>query len=200
MIRRRGVMLGLIAGLGGCALSERPFAERRQWPLQVVRPIGVPARRGRPVLELRDLLAGPGLEARGLQTLQADGSIRVAYYEEWAVPPAQALEDGLRQWLAQSGLFAAVTGAGSRLAADLAFDGTLTAFWADPAHGLASATIAFTLIDLRPATRRVVVQSSQTASVPLLGADATNVAQALRAAAAAVFRQIEAELRAALPG
>ena len=170
MIRRRGVMLGLIAGLGGCALSERPFAERRQWPLQVVRPIGVPARRGRPVLELRDLLAGPGLE------------------------------DGLRQWLAQSGLFAAVTGAGSRLAADLAFDGTLTAFWADPAHGLASATIAFTLIDLRPATRRVVVQSSQTASVPLLGADATNVAQALRAAAAAVFRQIEAELRAALPG
>jgi len=198
MIGRRGLLAVGALGLAGCGLSERPFAERRQWPLQVIRPTGLLPRNGGPVLEVRDLLAGPGLETRGLQTLQADGSIRVAFYEEWAVPPAQALEDGLRQWLAQAGLFAAVAGPGSRIAADLAFDGTLTAFWADPSHGLASATIAYTVIDLRPVARRVVVQSSQSASVALPSADAADIARALRDAAAAVFRQIEAELAGVL--
>ena len=44
-------------------------------------------------------------------------------------PPAQAVEDGLRQWLAATGLFGAVLAPGSRLAADLVLEGDLTAFW-----------------------------------------------------------------------
>ena len=192
--RRRTLLWGLPALLAGCGLAERPFAERRQWPLLLQRPNILPPAPNGLVLEVRELRAGPGLEARGLQSLQPDGSIRVGFYEEWSVAPAQALEDSLRHWLAQSGRFAAVAEPGSRLAADLAFDGTLTAFWTDPANGTARATIAFTLIDLRPATRHVLVQTTKTASVPLPGADAAASAHALRDAAAEVFAQVEAEL------
>ena len=116
--RRRAVLASLL-GLGGCGLSQRPYLERRQWPLIVRRPAALPARaRGR-VLLVRSIRAGPGLEARGLQSLQPDGSVKVDFYEEWAVPPAQAIEDDLRQWLAASGLFAAVLAPGSQLPADL---------------------------------------------------------------------------------
>ena len=129
-VKRRAVLASLL-GLGGCGLSQRPYLERRQWPLIVRRPTTEPARpRGR-VLLVRTVRAGPGLEARGLQSLQPDGSVKVDFYEEWAVPPAQAVEDDLRQWLAASGLFAAVLAPGSRLPADLVLEGDLTAFWAD---------------------------------------------------------------------
>src|SRR5450759_2112909 len=106
-MRRRGVIL-LPALLAACGLAERPYAERRQWPLLLRRPQSLPPRPGGPVLEVRTLRAGPGLEARGLQSLEPDGSIRTAFYEEWAVPPAQGAEDALRLWLADCGRFAAV--------------------------------------------------------------------------------------------
>src|SRR5205823_13414740 len=109
--------------LAGCGLSERPYLKKRQWPLIVRRPRTEPPRRQGRVLLIRAIRAGPGLEARGLQSLQPDGSIKVDFYEEWAVPPAQAVEDNLRQWLAASGLFAAVLAPGSQLPADLVMEG-----------------------------------------------------------------------------
>ena len=65
--------------VASCGLSERPYTERRQWPLMARRPPAAPthpprARASRPILLVRNLRAGPGLEVRGLQTLQADGS------------------------------------------------------------------------------------------------------------------------------
>ena len=87
-MNRRALLLPLL--LAGCGLSERPYAERRQWPLIAPRPTALPPRPGGKVLEVRGFRAGPGLEARGLQSLDADGSIRTGFYEEWAVPPAQA--------------------------------------------------------------------------------------------------------------
>ena len=85
-------------------------------------PVAPPNPRGR-VLLVRDVRAGPGLEVRGLQWLQRDGSVHVDFYEQWAVPPAQAVEDDLRQWLADAGLFRAVVAPGSRLNADFVAGG-----------------------------------------------------------------------------
>ena len=106
-MRRRWVLAG-VAALAGCSLlPQTPYVQRRDWPLDVRRPVGgaAPGRDGR-VLLVRSVRAGPGLEARGLQWLQRDGSVHVDFYEQWAVPPAQAVEDDLRQWLADAGLFA----------------------------------------------------------------------------------------------
>ena len=185
-------MLALLLGSAtGCGLSERPYLERRQWPLIVRRPSQrQPRAKGR-VLLVRSVRAGPGLEARGLQSLQPDGSVKVDFYEEWAVPPAQAVEDDLRQWLADSGLFAAVLAPGSRLSADLVLEGDLTAFWADIPAMRARAALALVLLDQRPSPVRVLMQRTFTAEAPLPSAEAPAIVSALRLALSQVFEQVE---------
>jgi cholesterol transport system auxiliary component len=191
---KRRAMLASLLGLGGCGLSQRPYLERRQWPLIVRRPTTEPARpRGR-VLLVRTVRAGPGLEARGLQSLQPDGSVKVDFYEEWAVPPAQAVEDDLRQWLAASGLFAAVLAPGSRLPADLVMEGDLTAFWADLPAMRARATLGLVLLDQRPNPVKVLIQRTFTADPGLSGTDPPAIVASLRTSLAQVFAQIEAAL------
>ena len=144
-MRRRALLAAPLA-LAGCGLETRPYAERRQWPLLVHRPQALPPRTGGPVLLVRSFTAGPGMEARGLQSVQPDGSIRTEFYEEWSVPPAQAVEEAVRSWLAQSGLFSAVLAPGSRLAADLVLEGELDALWTVPAENTARAALGLTLV------------------------------------------------------
>jgi cholesterol transport system auxiliary component len=192
-VRRRGIIL-LPLALAACGLSERPYAERREWPLLVSRRQSLPPRSGGKVLEVRTLTAGPGLDARGLQSLEADGSIRTAFYEEWAVPPAQGVEDALRRWLADSGRFAAVVAPGSRMPSDLALEGELTALWSEPAAGRAHAAIGVVVVDQPGTVPRIVLQRNFSADVPLTGDAAPDEVAAQMAALAEVFRGIETAL------
>jgi ABC-type uncharacterized transport system auxiliary subunit len=189
---------GLPLALAACGLSERPYSEQRQWPLLVRRPTALPARSalqarsGGLVLEVRGLRASPGLETRGLQTVQPDGSIQTGFYEQWAVPPAQGVEESLRQWLADSGLFAAVVAPGSRSQADWSLEGELTVLWtaADAAH----AALAITLIDVRSPARRILLQQSFTAQAVLQGADVPAAVQAQLAALSDIMGRVETAL------
>jgi ABC-type uncharacterized transport system auxiliary subunit len=187
---RRWTLLAA-AALAGCGLSQRPYAERRAWPLLVRRPETLPPRLGGPVLLVRTLRAGPGLEARGLQSIRPDGSIRTEFYEEWAVPPAEAVEDALRNWLAACGRFAAVLAPGSRLPADQVLEGELDALWSEPARHDAYAAIGVTVVEQNGAPK-VRTQQSLSARAPLDGADPPAAVAAMRAALAEVFSQIEA--------
>jgi cholesterol transport system auxiliary component len=189
---RRAILLALLAT--GCTggLSERPYTERRQWPLLIRRERDLPPRKGGRVLEVRGLRAGPGLETRGLQELQRDGSVRTDFYEEWAVPPAQGAEDALRLWLAGSGRFAAVVATGSRMPPDLVLEGELTVLWSQPTEQEARAAIAITLLDQREAAPRIRLQKTFTGRAVLGGTGAPAAAQAQLAALRDVFGQIEA--------
>jgi len=191
-MRRRLFLLAGPLALAGCGLSERPYAEQRQWPLHVQRPAALPPRPDGPVVEVRGLRAGPGLETRGLQSVRLDGSIQTAFYEQWAVPPAEGAEDALRLWLAQSGTFAAVVSPGSRAAPDLSLDGELTVLWTDGA--VAHAAIAVTAVAMRPPTRRIVLQHTFESTAPLADDSAAAAVRAQLAALASVFGQIEAAL------
>jgi ABC-type uncharacterized transport system auxiliary subunit len=194
MKRRRTLVLGSLLALAGCGLSERPYAEQRQWPLTVTRPLALPPRpRGRTLL-VRSIQAAPGLGARGLQMLLPDGSLRVDFYEQWAVPPAEGVESDLRQWLAESGLFAAVVAPGSRAAADLSLEGTLTALIAEPARGVARAALTLVLVDPRPSPDRILLQQRFTAERPLPDAAPPTVVRVLLAAVADLLGQVEAAL------
>jgi cholesterol transport system auxiliary component len=215
---RRGLMGGLmatvlattLAGAGCSVLPTQAYLQRREWPLVVTRPEETPgdlagtiptARPGRPrgsVLLLRTIQAGPGLDARGLQTLQPDGSLQTAFYEQWAAPPAQGVDDDLRRWLADSRLFAAVVSTGSRLTADFELEGTLVALNADLGNGTARAALSLMLMDQRAGGARILLERTETASVKLEGTDPPALARAQLAALAAMLRQTEADLAIAV--
>ncbi len=192
-MNRRALLLPLL--LAGCGLSERPYAERRQWPLIAPRPTALPPRPGGKVLEVRGFRAGPGLEARGLQSLDADGSIRTGFYEEWAVPPAQAVEDAVRAWLAASGIYAGVVAPGTRATPDVVLEGELSALWSEPAARIAHAALGITVIALAGDTPRIVLQRryAETAALTATGPQAES--QAMLAALTIALARIEADLR-----
>lgn len=192
MNRRALLLLPLLAG---CGLSERPYAERRQWPLAVTRPAALPARAGGRILELRTLRAGPTLEARGLQTMQPDGSMKTGFYEEWAVPPAQGAEEALRRWLADSGLFAGITAPGSRATPDLSLEGELVALNANPATRTATASLAITIVTGKSDPARILLQRNFTETAAMQGEGPQSEVQATLAALTIVLARIEAALR-----
>ncbi len=193
---RRSVLTGA-AALAGCSvLPERPYQERREWPLEVRRPNAVDTIVAhRPVLLVRGLRAGPGLDSRGLRTRLADGAEHLDYWEEWAVPPPQGVEDCLRQWLAASGLFSAVVMPGSEVTPELVLQGELVAFVVDLAAGTARAELALVLLRQQSSGTRVpILQRSFTGAAPLAGRDGPAEAAALQAALAALLQQVEAAM------
>ena len=189
----------MTAALGGCSIiPQRPYLEKRDWPLQASRGAVVPPRPRAPVLLIRTLRAAPGLTARGLRTLQPDGSVRTDAYEEWSVPPTDAAEDQLRRWLSGSGLFAAILAPGSRGHADLVLEGELLTLIGDPSHGVSRAAMAVVLLDLRPTPLRLRLQAEITGEAPLAQPDAPGVARSACSALGALFAAIEARLAASL--
>ena len=190
----RRLLLAAPLVLAGCGLNERPYTERRQWPLMARRPQTERARANAPILLVRALRAGPGLDVRGLQTLQADGSIRTDFYEEWAAPPAQGAEEALRAWLTATGRYSAVIASGSRLEPDQVLEGELTGLWTIPATGQAHCAIGITIVAQRASTTRVIMQDRFTAEAPLAGPSPREAVEAQTAALARVLAQVEAAL------
>jgi ABC-type uncharacterized transport system auxiliary subunit len=199
----RGGMLGGLAltalGAAGCSvLPSQSYLQRRDWPLWVSRPETLPPRPGGRILLVRTIQAGPGLDGRGLRTLEPDGSLHSSFYEQWAVAPAQAVDDDLRRWLAASGRFGGVVDPGSRLAADFVLEGELTELHADLANGTAQAALALVLIDQHPAPARIRLQRTETATVKLDGTGSPAQVRAQVAALEVVLRQSEADIAAAI--
>ena len=184
-------LLGALPLAACSVLPERPYQERREWPLEARRPAQTPARPGAPVLLLRAVRAGPGLDARGLRKRLPDGAEHLDYWEEWAVPPPQAIEDNLRQWLAASGRFTAVTMPGSQVVPDLVIEAELTSLLADlPAHE-ARATMLVVVTRGPAAAYRPLRQMTLTGTAPLGGQSGAALAAAMSAAVVALMGEVE---------
>ena len=195
---KRRIFLLAATALGGCSLLPSPdYVQRRDWPLDVHRDAALPAPRRGKVLLVRAIRAAPGLDVRGMRWLERDGSVHVDFYEQWSVPPAQAVEDDLRQWLAGAGLFSAVLAPGSRLDADYVLEGELQTFVADTNAGVAHISVAFVLLDQHPSPIKAVLQRTEFAEVRLAATDPPAIATAMKTAIAEVLPKIESDVAAA---
>lgn len=195
---RRRFLLAAPLALSACAslLPAQKYTPRVSWPLQPLPPPAAPLAPGAPVLLVRPITAAPGLEARGLQSLAADGSLHVDYYNLWAVPPADAVTQALLDWSQASGAFSAVVTPGSRLVPNLILEGELTELLADTTQG--EARVALTLVVIRPGVGGATVPLRQAllrAAVPLAANDAPAQARAQSEALAKVLAQAMALLR-----
>src|SRR5215203_2382525 len=112
-LRRRFLLLsGVLAAAPACTAFNRPYREVQRYALAPERPRREPPSRRGPVLLLRSVRAAPGMDNRGLRVLGAGGQVDTEFYNEWAAPPVELVEEAMRQWLAASGLFAAVVSPG----------------------------------------------------------------------------------------
>ncbi len=191
---RRRTALAVPLLLAGCGLAERPYVARRDWAFDIRRPATLPPpqthlARG-PVLLVRDLAAGPGMEARGLQARLPDGQVQVAFYDRWAVPPAEGVSDALRAWLLASGKFAAVIGPASLANPDLVLEGEVQSLYVEGTT--ARAVLGMRLLDLHGGPPRIRLQRSIAASAPVVGQGPAAQVAAMNAALAQVFAAIEA--------
>lgn len=208
--RRRSLLLAP-AVLGGAACSvlpSRPYQEVQRYALAPERPRREPPARRGPVLLLRTVRAAPGMDSRGLRTLGAGGQVDTAFYDEWAAPPVELVEEAMRQWLAGSGLFSAVVSPGSRLRPGLVLEAELLRLQAEPRTGLARAGLAALLLEEpRDATQqaRILGQFTPEGTAPLPGGPrrddavpAGEAAAAMRDALAAALAALERDLRGAV--
>lgn len=194
-MRRRAAVLGLPALLAGCtSILNRPYLPRQDWAIAVPPPAG-PRRRGSKVLLVRSVEAAPSLGDRGLKTLAPDGLMHTDFYNRWAVPPAEGVGAALRQYLAASGLFAAVLAPGSLASANLTLEAELMQLWVEPAAGRAVAALSIVLLATGSTTTHVLLQTTESAASPLAPrGDPADQVEAQLAALAQVFRKTEAAL------
>jgi ABC-type uncharacterized transport system auxiliary subunit len=205
---RRAALVALLAAAGGgCSvLPDRPWQETQRFVLAPERPGGrVLAPPRAPVLMLRTLGTAPGLEVRGLRILRPEDRVTVEYWSEWAAPPGEAAEDALRRWLSASGQFSAVVAPGSLLGTEYALEGQLTRLQAEPAAGVARATLALLLMETGAETPRLRRQVLAEGRAPLPGGARPDgritpeeAAQAMSAALGDALAQVEAQVGASL--
>jgi cholesterol transport system auxiliary component len=168
---KRRIILAAPALLAGCAsiLPKQKYIAPVSWPLNPQPPQTAPANENGKVVLLRSLDAGPGLSQQGIQTLNADGSLTVSYYNQWAVAPADAASEALGTWLTASGAFSAVVSPGSRLSADLIVEGELTELVSDPARNRARAVLTLVVIRNIGGNTRPLAQQRLIGTAPLNG-------------------------------
>lgn len=194
---KRRFLLSLPLLAGGCSiLPSRPFLETRRYALSPQRPAST-ARAGAPrgAILLRTLRSGPGMETRGLRRVTPEGTLDIAFYDEWLAPPADLVEAAMREWLIASGRFTAVTAPGSRLRTTQILEAELITLQAEPGQARAGMTALLLADGENLGEPRVLAQRRLEATAPL-PAQATPVAQAagMQAALAQLLAELESWL------
>lgn len=170
MIGRRRFILSAALALVGCSDAlTKPYPERRFYTLEARRP-NPRARRNRgPVLLVRRFKAGPGYEEAGLMTRLEPLTLRQDFYNQFFVPPATLIEEAVRHWMGDSGLFREVVQLGSHLDPTHALEGALTALFGDFAGPVPLAVIELQVLvlDVRRAEPDIVLRGDYRKATPL---------------------------------
>ncbi|MFC3126561.1 hypothetical protein ACFOD4_15970 [Pseudoroseomonas globiformis] len=196
-MRRRLALLAMPALAACSVLPSYDYVEPRRFPLAPQRQGQAATGPARRVLLVRLMRAAPGMESRGLRSLRPDGTEALDFYAEWTAPPAEAAEEVLRRWLAESGRFSAVIATGSRIAPDLVLESELTSLVADLGTRQARAGLSAVLLRQQGGQTQLVRQWSLQGSAPLapqgeLPAEA--LAQGMNAALADALAALEQRL------
>ena len=188
---KRRMIVAAPVMLAGCAsiLPKQKYIPQVSWPLNPQPPNTQPANPAGKVVLLRDLDAGPGMSAQGIQTLQADGSVSSSFYNQWAVAPADAAAEVLGNWLTASGAFSAVILPGSRLTANLIVEGEFSELLSDVGASQAKAVLTLVVIQNIGGNTRPLAQQRIVGTARLNGTDYAAQVAAQTAALANAMQQ-----------
>lgn len=196
---RRRALVATAALLAACSNPlSRPYAEKRLYVLTAQRNGGLPApARGR-ALVVRSVTASPGMEGRGLVTRRPGNVQESDFWNEFFTAPAAMVQDAIRQWLSESGLFTAVLDQGSAGRADLALESVLVAAigdGTDPAAPVARLHLQTLLLGLDRTPPRILARGDYDRRVPVPSLAPDAVVEGLSRALALALADLEADLR-----
>lgn len=191
-----------------CVKLERQPVEKRFYALETARP--VPALAAGAVVNIapfssstllvRRLHVSPRVAGRELVYRTAPSAWTADYYNVFFVVPADMLTQDLRDWLTASALCANVVDPGSLVPADYILEGNVTSLHGDFAAKPPQAVVEmqFLLLKATGDERQVLLTREYRKTAALASNTPQEVVRAEREAVAAVFMDLEADLRKVL--
>lgn len=204
-MRLLAAILAVILALplsSACVKLERQPIEKRFYALETARPATAPTAINAPgVLLVRRLVVSPRATGRELVYRTAPGVWSADYYNVYFVTPADMLTQDLRAWLGAAGVAAEVVDPSSLAGHDYILEGNVTSLHGDLASKPAEAVVEmqFLLLKAGGDERTVLLTRSYRKTAPLASNTPQELIRAQREAVAAVYAQLEADLRAVLP-
>lgn len=191
--------IGLVAG--GCATGtsrqERDFileAVRQDEPL---RPVVAGS------LEVHRFSVDAEFAGKNLVYRIGEFEYEVDYYRQFLIAPGTMITERMRDWLADSGLFAQVLPLGSRISPDYTLEGNVTALYGDFAKGSAPAAvmeIRLFLLDNTGGTEKVAFAETYRSATPVTERTAEVFVQALNRSLVDILGRFERDVQKTFPG
>jgi ABC-type uncharacterized transport system auxiliary subunit len=128
----------------------------------------------------------------------AETSFQSDFYRQFTSPPGVLVRQTTRDWLASSGLFAAVLDRGGDLAADWLLEGEVLELYADLRRGTAPSavlSVEFRLLDARSHPAEAVFQRRYAESVAAASPEPEALVAAWSELLGRVLTALEADLR-----
>jgi hypothetical protein len=188
----------LVLAAGACVSLERAPADKRRFLLEARRSEAAPpAADGRLVVapfHMQAPYAGGGFVHR-----RAGGEVVADFHHEFFIPPGVLIADLSRRWLADAGLFAAVTTESSRLPATHLLEADVLALCVEERPPGPRAVLEIEAIVLE-ADRRLVHHARHAAEEPLPDLRPETIVSAWNRCVTTVLGSLEQGLRQGLTG
>jgi ABC-type uncharacterized transport system auxiliary subunit len=187
----------LVSGilLSGC--SQSAIAERQYYVLDTVREGQPAAVHSDATLRLRRFNVDEAFAGRSLVYRVDEFRYEPDYYRQFLVLPGVMITEEVRDWLANSGLFARVTAVGSRVESTYLLEGNVIDLYADFTQKVtpeAVVEIRFFLLAGPEAAESVVLSQTYRAAAPISAKTAEAVVEALSKSLADILIRLEADI------
>jgi len=196
-----GALIAVVA-LAGCIRFQQDYPEKRLFLIKATRPERATAPADAPTLLVRRFSISQAFEREEFVYRRGEHAYDSDFYNAFFATPQTMIGEICTQWLADSGLFAQVNYAASRLDTRLLLEGHIVSLHADLRESekpQAVLEIAFVLIDeAGEAGPRVLFQKTWREVTPIASPAAQNLAAGLSGALGRILTELEAELGSAM--
>ena len=192
-------LLGLALMGSGC--SQSATADRQYYILDVTRPEGPASFHTDASLRIRRLNVDEEFATRPLVYRLDEFRYESDYYHQFLILPGVMITEEVRDWLADSGLFARVTAVGSRVETTYLLEGNVIDLYADFQNAsapVAVMTIRFFLLTGPDTEQSVILAQTYEAETPITAKTAEAVVEAFSKNLDGILANLETDMEKTL--
>lgn len=163
------LMLGLTASVG-CSTLNKPYPEKSVYGLELPAAKAKAVSNSDRVLRLRKVRVDDAFNQRAMVWLQSGGVYETDFYHVLIADPGSLLAGAARQYLDESGPYAAVVGGASSVTTSDTLEAWVSRFYGDQTDAAAPQAVieaTFYLVDESEGDARLIMRETYSASIPL---------------------------------